>query len=378
MPQPTPPPNLPPTSVIFDKFDGLKNTLQPERLGPRDLVRARNVTLDDSGQLSRRRGFTKMVSGNAHSLFTAAQGSPTLAVLNGSIGILNPDYTFAAMRSGIGSDPSTGATPLSYAQVGPSVYYSGPTDSGIVDLSTRTVSDWGADADLWLSPVVNPTATLPAIAGKLLGKPPNASAIAYFNGRIYLAQGRTLWWTELYLYNYVNKTRTFAMLETDITMVGAVGDGIYVGTTEGLWFLSPKQIRLGEPPELGRVRVMDSPVIPGSMVMIPAELGNPPQVGLESDTPLQVSIAFMTANGFCAAQDGGQVYNLTESKFFFPSAQSAAALFRRQDGMNQYITSMQSGGDPQNAAAIGDYIDVTIIRASAAATPAANLTGQPT
>ena len=83
----------------------------------------------------------------------------------------------------------------------------------------------------------------------------------------------------------------------------------------------------------------------------------------------------MTANGFCVAQDGGQVYNLTESKFFFPQAQSAAAMFRRQDGMNQYITSMQSGGDPQNAAAIGDYIDVTIIRASAAATPAANLTG---
>ena len=375
MPQLQPPPNLPPSSVVFDKFDGLKNTLQPERLGPRDLVRARNVTLDDSGQLSRRRGFTKRVSGNAHSLFTTVTGSPTLAVLNGSLGVLNPDYSFTAMRSGIGSDPSTGAAPLSYAQVGPSVYYSGPTDSGIVDLNVRTVGPWGSATDLFLSPVVNPTATLPAIAGKLLGKPPNATALAYFNGRIYLAEGRVLWWTELFLYNYVNKTKTFAMFEADITMIGAVGDGIYVGTTEGLWFLSPKQVKFGEPMEMGRVRVMDSPVIPGSMVMIPNELANPPQTGLDADTPLQVSLSFMTTNGFCVAQDGGQTLNLTEGKFFFPAAQSAAAMFRRQDGMNQYITSMQSGGDPQNNAAIGDYIDVTIIRASAAATPLANLTG---
>ncbi len=242
MPQPQPPPNLPPTSVVFDKFDGLKNTLQPERLGLRDLVRARNVTLDDSGQLSRRRGFTKQVSGNAHSLFTTITGSPTLGVLNGSLGILNPDYSFTAMRSGIGSDPSTGAAPLSYAQVGPSVYYSGPTDSGIVDLNARTVGPWGSATDLFLSPVVNPTATLPAIAGKLLGQPPNATALAYFNGRIYLAEGRTLWWTELFLYNYVNKTKTFAMFEADITAIGAVGDGVFVGHDRGpVVPASPKQ-----------------------------------------------------------------------------------------------------------------------------------------
>ncbi len=111
------------------------------------------------------------------------------------------------------------------------------------------------------------------------------------------------------------------------------------------------------------------------MVLIPSELANPPQTGLDADTPLQVSLSFMTTNGFCVGQDGGQTLNLTEGKFFFPAAQSAAAMFRRQDGMNQYIAAMQSGGDPQNNAAIGDYIDVTIIRASAAATPLANLTG---
>ena len=275
-PQPQPP-NIPPTSVVFDKFDGLKNTLQPERLGPRDLVRARNITLDDSGQMSRRRGFTKQVSGNAHSLFTTTEGV-TLVVLNGALGILNPDYSFVSLATGIGGDPSVGAAPLSYVQVGPSVYFSGLTDRGIVDLSvpgSPSVGPWGNATDLWLSPVVNPTATLPAIAGRLLGRPPNATALAYYNGRIYLMQGRTLWWTELWLYNYVNKTKTYATFEADGTMLGAVGDGVYVGTTEGLWFLSPKQVKFGEPPEMGRVRVMDSPVIPGLRGLHAVRAGQP-------------------------------------------------------------------------------------------------------
>ena len=81
--------------------------------------------------------------------------------------------------------------------------------------------------------------------------------------------------------------------------------------------------------------------------------------------PLQVSIAFMTTTGFCAGQDGGQVYNLTETKFFFPRAHSAASLYRRMDGVNQFVTTLQSGGDPANNAAIGDFIEGTIIRASA-------------
>ena len=341
--------------VIFNKFDGIKNTVQPERLGPRDLVRARDVVLDDSGQISRRRGFTQVVSGDAHSLFSGT--GITLVVLNGSLCALHPDYSTAVLVTGVGSDPSKGLAPLSYAQVGPTVYYSGPTDSGRIDVPSLTASPWGAGEDLWLSPVVNPTATLPAIAGRLLGKPPNATALAYLNGRILLAQSNVLWATVLYTYNYVDKNAGYVMFEGEITMVGAVADGVYVGTDEGLYFLSAST-----PWPWKKVRVMDSPVIPGSMVYIPGELGNPPQTPLGADTPLQVSIAFMTSNGFCVAQDAGQTVNLTESKVFFPGAVSAASGFIRRDGLNQFITALQSGGDPTTSAAIGDKIEATLIR----------------
>ena len=363
MPDPQPQQAGPPPTLILNGFDGLKNTVQAERMTPHDLVRATNVTLDDAGQLSRRRGFTRKLSGNAHSPFTAS-GGQVFIVLNGALGWLRRDYSFQPLRAGIAADPSAGTPPLSYAQVGDTVYFSSPAESGKIAISTMTVADWGVPESLWLSPVVLPTATLQPIAGKLLRKPPNASGLAYFNGRIYLAVGRIVRVTELYLYDWVDATKGFWPFEADVTMVGAVGDGVYIGTAEGLWFVSP-QIRMdGSSSGMKRTRVMDSPVIPGSMVMIPAELGNPPQVPATADTPMQVALMFMTTNGVCVASNGGTATNLTESKFFFPEALSAAALFRRQDGMNQYVVATRGGGDPQNNAAIGDYLDATIIRAS--------------
>lgn len=357
MPQPDP--NAPPESVILSKFDGLKNTLNPERLTARDLVRAMNVDLDDDGQLSRRRGFQLKVSGNAHSPF-ATDRNTVIVVLNGVLGFLNPNYSFTSFGWPIATNPSSGEPPLAYAQIDNSVYFTSPTDQGVVSLTTGTVSAWvGSPPEIFLSPVVSPTILLPAIAGRQLGPPPNASTLAYFNGRLHMGVGRYLWSTEPWLYDYVDVTRNYLPFEGDITMIGVVGDGMYVGTAEGVYFLTG-----GEYP-YKKVRVMDSSVIPGSMVLIPGELGNPPQIPPGSDTTLQVAVCFMTDNGFCVASDGGQTYNLTENKVFFPAMTSASAMYRRQDGMNQYVAALQHGGDPMNNARIGDYVDATIIRGAA-------------
>lgn len=185
-----------------------------------------------------------------------------------------------------------------------------------------------------------------------------ATALAYYNGRIYLAQGRTVWATELYAYNFVEKVTNFLPFEADITLLGAVGDGLYVGTTEGIWFISGPTFK-----EMKRVRVMDTPAIPGSMVGVPGELANPPQVGLDQDTSAQVSLLFMTGRGYCGGHDGGTCYNYSESKFIFPAAQTVAAFFRRQDGMNQYIAVLNSQGTPADDARIGDYVSAELVRA---------------
>jgi hypothetical protein len=359
--QPPPEPQGQPESIIFSRFEGLKNVVDRERLSPRDLAQAINIDLDDDGQPHRRRGSTLVASGSFHSLWEADDGT-VYGVKDGDLGIINPDYSFVTLLMGVGGGYSTGTTNIVYWQIADEIYFTCTSCSGIITHSTGQVNDWGPAQNFWLSPVVNPTSTLPAIRGKLLGAPPLASCLAYYNGRLYLAAGKMLWVTEFQLYNFVDKTRGFIQFENDITMVGVVTDGLYVGTDEGVWFLQG-----GSFETLRRSRVMDSPVLPGSMVYVPAELANPPDVGLSyrPNPAMQVSIAFMTTRGFCVGEDGGKCANLTEAKVFFPVGKRAAAFFRRQDGMNQYVVSLDAEGGPVNGARFGDYVDAEIIRGNA-------------
>jgi len=341
--------------LTFAKFTGLRNTVSPERLSAEELARAINVDIDDEGQIRRRRGYRKVLAGDFHSGFTAENGT-VYCVMNNNLVSVSPGYSTQVLKVGLNSDPASGLDPLCWGQVGETLYYSSRTDSG--KIVNGVVLPWGKqdDAGLWLSPVVNPTPTLAQIRGKLLKAPPMATCMTYYNGRLYLASGSTLWYTELFLYDYVDATKTFYQFEGNITLLGTVSDGIYVGTDQGLWFLQ------GTSNPLKRIAVMDSAVIPGSMVDIPAELANPPQIPANSDTPLKISIAFLTTSGFCVAQDGGQAYNLTEDKFIFPDAVRAAALWRRQDGVNQYVAVADSEGAPTDSARIGDYVDAEIVR----------------
>lgn len=353
MPKPPPAPETPP--IIFSKFNGLVNTVTAERLDPSELLSAVNIDLDDRSQAHRRRGYTLKLSGDCHSLYEGKSG--TYGVVNNNLCLINPNYTTFVLKAGLNSDPSAGLAPLCYVEIGDTIYYSSATDSG--KIVGGVVLPWGAqdDSGFWLSPVINPTPTLAAIKGRRYAKVPMATSMCYFNGRIYMADGNVLWATELYLYDYVDKTKNFLQFEGEITLVGQVGDGIYVGTDEGLWFLQ------GPTFPLKRSRVQDSPVIPGSMVDIPAELANPPQVQGDADTPIKISIAFMTTTGFCVGEDSGQTTNYTEDKFIFPELVRAAAHWHRQDGMNQYIVVADSGGTPTSTARIGDYVEAELIRA---------------
>ena len=329
-------------SVTLSGFKGLRNTVTSERLSGDELETAVNVDLDDAGQARRRRGYTLKSAGSFHSLFTASE--VTYGVKDGALGIIRPDYSFETLRSGLGDDP------VAYVEVGDDVYFSSATASGIV--TDGTVSDWGAQVSPgeWLSPVINPTTTLGAIGGKLLGKPPLATALTYFNGRIYLANEQTLWATELYLYRYVDKTKNYRLFEAPITALGAVTDGIYVGTTTTLWFMS------GSFNEMRRIKTVDQGILPGSMIDVPSHL-----VASQPASTKNVLLV-MTAGGLCVCQDGGTVYNVTTPQMVFPDAVSAAAMFRAQDGINQYVGVLNSAGTPASAARIGDYVDAEIRR----------------
>ena len=334
---------------MLQAFTGLKNVVSQDRLGPTDLARAQNIDLDDAGQPRRRNGFDLKNNANFHSLFSGPPGNPIICVgvRNSILVQIKPDYSFYPLDYDVGSDP------VAYTLVGTNLYYSSESANGVIDTQSLTRSNWGG-ADRWQSPVVNPTVNLPPINGRQLKRPPFATALANHNGRIYLAQGKLLWATQLYAYHYVDAVSGFVQFEDDITAVAALTGGLYVGTKSGVYYMS------GTWGKMRRDRVTNhGGVLPGSMVHVPASMV---KRQLEQSDREKIAVMFMTSTGLCVGFDNGAVYNLTQQAFEFPAAVGAAALLRQADGMTTYVGVLNSGGDPGSGARFGDYADAEIRR----------------
>ena len=342
-------PEDPPESIILGAFSGLKNTVAPERLTGAELESAVNVDLDDTGQARRRRGYTLRSAGAFHSVKDLKDGK-TYGVKNGLLGIVRADWSFFPLGVNVGT------AAVCYAQVDGTTYFSSSVAQGIIT-PDETIQSWGATdgQGTWLSPVVSPTDTLGAISGQLLGDPPVASQLEVYNGRIYLAHGKTLWATELFRYHYIDRTANFMQFEYDIVLLMAVTDGLYVGTTGGLYFLEGRALK-----EFKLSIVVGSPVLLGSGVWVPTDLVHPQ--AMSSPMPTGEAAVLMTEAGVCACFDGGTTYNLTQARVALPRATSAAALFRQRDGVNQFVAVTDSGGTPAANVQFGDYVDAEIVR----------------
>jgi hypothetical protein len=341
------PPDQPPESVILGAFKGLKNTVARERLGPDELERAVNVDLDDVGQARRRRGYVRKQTGSWHSVRTFTL--KVLGVRDGTLVIINPNYSYVSLGVFVGPGK------LAYTEVNGDIYFCNHAASGVVK-ADDTVGPWGQTngQGLWLSPVIDETSTLGPVAGELLGDPIRANCIEGYKGRIYLADGKILWATELYRYHLVNRTRGFMQFEHDITLVMAVDDGLYVGTEGGLYFIK------GTFGAFALSIINGDAVLPGSGQVVPTELIHPQ--ARNGPVPAGTAVVFMTSGGIVAGFDGGTAYNLTIDAMVFPGGVSAAALFRQDSGANHYVTAIDSAGGPSANARIGDYCEAEIVR----------------
>lgn len=341
-----PPDDEPPESIVLGAFNGIRNTVAAERLGPMDLERGINVDIDDAGQLRRRRGYNLLDAAGWHSLRTFSE--KVLGVRDGVLSRIREDYSVSAIAT-------IGDALTSYAEVDGHVYFCNATTEGVVDRDD-TLAAWGRDdgQGRWLSPVTDPTETLGEVAGKLLGGPRRATCLEPYKGRIYMAVGKTLWATELFLYHFVDRTRNFMQFEHEITLVMAVDNGLYVGTAGGLYFLQ------GVFGQFKLMHVNDDAVIYGSGQVVPSELVHPN--ARNQPMPAGTAAVFMTSGGIIAGFENGTCFNLTSGAVVFPQGSSAASLFRQDMGANSYVASVDSGGSPSANARIGDYVDAEIVR----------------
>jgi len=295
--------------LLFKGTTGLNTEIDPARIefnkesGIQDLAACKNIDIDDTGRISRRKGFEKKVSGNYHSAFSC--GNYALCVTGDALTVLEEDYSTTAIRA-----VTTGLR-MSYVKVGKEIYYCNGRENGYV--RDRISYPWSAT-----SYTGEPTT-------RNFSDPPVGHLIGFYNGRIYTAVAEALFFSEANSRNHFDLARNVILESSRIRMFSPVVNGFYLGTDAEILFFSGST-----PKEFTRVVVADYPVIPGSDTPVMMS-----QIGGAEEGGKAVMMA--TENGIAAAFEGGKFINLSEDRVKYPAANFSAGIFKNR----KYIVTLQ-------------------------------------
>lgn len=178
--------------------------------------------------------------------------------------------------------------------------------------------------------------------------PPSCELIQLYNGRLYFAVGNYLMYTEPHSYEMVHMGENWIEFPSEITNVMPVDDGIFV-TADKLYFLEgndPSLLRMRER-EIYRAAKNTAVKIIGGDVII-------------ENIPTGMKWLFTSDKGIVMVGTGGLVFNLTEKSVMIDRAESGAAIFKSDEGMNQYLSILKN---PTNERLhFGDKVTATVIR----------------
>jgi len=293
---------------LFTGTNGLNTKIDPARIkyspksGISDLAACGNVDIDDTGRIGRRKGFTKQIAANCHSLF--CDGGPCLFVTGDALCILHPDYTYTALRN-----VQPGAR-MRCVQVDDIAYYCNGFQAGRV-----------ADG-LSMSWVMADTQYGPDTKREF-SDPPIGTDVAFFSSRIWVIEADTAWHSEPFGFNYFDLAKNFFKFDTELRMIRPVRDGIYFSSEVATYFYRGR----GEPKEYIRTKVADYPAIQYSDVNFHGNLAFYQGGGMSIDTSSgELSAMWMSEKGICYGGYDGTFRNLTKDKIELPSAIKGSGL----------------------------------------------------
>lgn len=280
--------------------DPVRSSYDPE-LGIWDLAACVNVDISDKYRISRRKGFTRKLAGDAHSL-TPIEEKYCLFCAADVLCRLEPnltDYT-----------PIATVTPgkrLSVVVLDGKAYWCNGHENGIVIEGIN--QGWTATG------VVSSNMT------RVFSDPPIGSLLSYYNGRMYVIEGKIVWYSEPYGPNLFSKGDSFLSLESNIQMFRPVENGIYVSDEYSIHFLKGQQ-----PKEFIWATVDDTPALRYSDKVLQASLmldqSSAPVLSLNTAAK---AATWLTNKGVCFGSSEGQITQLTERKMDLPSRYSSGA-----------------------------------------------------
>lgn len=277
--------------TIYRKTTGLNTLIDPVDIdnsnGVQELAVAADIEISDKGRVSRRKGYASVLAGDYHSLF--CDGGDCICVSGASLIQLLPDYTTKTLAT------VTDGARVRACQVNNRIYWMNGNEKGYVENEEN--HDWvkgnyvGPDTD------------------RIVVDPPIGTIVEYFNGRMYVAQGQALWISEAFNYHAFDLARGIIPFSSNIRMVRAVDDGIFISTQQEIVFL------FGPGPDaFQQIHVAGYPAIEGTDAKFNGNFVYFKDGGTTITKSGQKAAMWLSEKGICAGFTGGKFANLTEEK----------------------------------------------------------------
>ena len=288
---------------LLTRSSGLNVVVDPVRLqydpqaGQQELAAAFNVDIDQTGRVSRRKGYELLNPTPCHSVWHGA--GRTLCVAAGSICVVNEDWTFSTLTAVSHPDER-----VSFLDVNGDVFWGNGFETGILRGGT-SAAPWSL-----LYPLQDNDA-------RDFQAMPVGKHLELYRGRIYVAKDNVLFFSEPLAYQAYDPARNWIPFDASIRMVQAVHDGLYIGTSKGVFFLQGETVQ-----NMTFKNVSISAPIEGTDLKIDG------RNILAGEIPVQ-GVMWTAEDGIYVGYPEGQAMNLTKDKLRYPSGNSGSAVVYR-------------------------------------------------
>lgn len=290
---------MPELITIFRGSSGLNVKTDPTRLrfdpatGIQDLAVAVNIDHDRTGRVSRRKGFAATaVTAAVHSIW--CDGGPCLFVTGTSLCQLAASYTYQTLAT------VTAGARMSYFQVDTRSYWMNGFEKGYIEA--------GANNSWVKGDYVGPETT------RQYYDPPIGHKTAYEHGRVWIAQGSVVWYSEPYNLGAFDLSRGFLTFESRVSMIRPVKGGVFFGDAHKTYFAAGT-----DPRSMELLIVADYPVIEGT--------DSPLDMVKFGDGSINgVGAIWTSTQGICVGMPTGQFINLTFKNLSYPNALKGSGL----------------------------------------------------
>ena len=280
---------------------------------------ALNVDISPTGAVKTRSGYVRTATtSDGHSLWAPLSGQFALYADGGTIYRLDASGASLPVATGFGY---TGK--VRYAEVNEAVYFTDGLRVGSYHPRPGPTPAWSSAASLHVG------------EQPLVSMPPGGH-VAYHGGRLLVALGSALIFSEPFTPNLRDEARGFELFPATITCLAAVEGGVFV-VADKTYFIAGG--------------------FPAQAVRAVLEYGAPEQ---QPSYRKDGSAHWMSERGLVSCTRAGEIANLQEAHVALRAQGTAATLMREADGMQTLVAALGEAGN--TGAGVGSYAQARIVK----------------